>query len=77
MALGQQPTGVHMSAASSLKKIPNDEKDRFILRFHDEGQRAAIKARAAANKRSMNSEILVLIEQGLASIGATLARVGE
>jgi plasmid stability protein len=66
-----------MSAINSVNKVANDDKDRFILRFHDEGQRAAMKARAAANKRSMNSEILVLIEQGLASIGSTFSRVGE
>ena len=39
--------------------------DKFILRFHGEGQRSEIKARAALNKRSMNAEILVLIEQAL------------
>ena len=48
-------------------KIPNDAKDRFILRFHGEGQRSEIKARAALNKRSMNAEILLLIEQALAA----------
>ena len=41
--------------------------DKFILRFHGEGQRSEIKARAALNKRSMNAEILLLIEQGLAA----------
>lgn len=43
----------------------HNAKDRFILRFHDEGQRAAIKARAATNNRSMNAEVLVLIERGV------------
>lgn len=55
-----------MNATDGSKKTANDAKDRFILRFHDEGQRAAMKARAVANKRSMNAEILVLIEEGLA-----------
>lgn len=41
--------------------------DKFILRFHGEGQRSEIKARAALNKRSMNAEILLLIEQGLSA----------
>lgn len=40
---------------------------KFILRFHGEGQRSEIKARAALNKRSMNAEILILIEQALAA----------
>lgn len=52
----------------------HDSKDRFILRFHSDGQRAAMKARAFANKRSMNAEILVLIEQGLASVGLHAVR---
>lgn len=55
-----------MSQFPSNGQAERNAKDRFILRFHDEGQRAAMKARAAANKRSMNAEILVLIEQGLA-----------
>ena len=53
--------------SSNDAKVLNDAKDRFILRFHGEGQRSEIKARAAANKRSMNAEILLLIEQGLAA----------
>lgn len=51
--------------ANPAKKLSNDAKDRFILRFHDEGQRSKIKARAANNRRSMNAEILLLIDQGL------------
>lgn len=45
----------------------HNAKDRFILRFHDEGQRAELKARAALNKRSLNAELLVLIEVGIAT----------
>ena len=48
-------------------------KDKFILRFHSEGQRAEIKARAASNKRSMNSEVMVLIEAGIASLSRVSA----
>lgn len=54
-----------MSQIQSGDQTQHNAKDRFILRFHDQGQRAAMKVRAAANKRSMNAEILVLIEQGL------------
>lgn len=46
----------------------HNAKDRFILRFHDEGQRAELKVRAALNKRSMNAELLVLIEAGIANM---------
>ena len=59
--------------ADPVNKLSNDAKDRFILRFHDEGQRSEIKARAASNKRSMNAEILLLIEQGLAASRRGLA----
>ncbi|MFB9242389.1 MULTISPECIES: Arc family DNA-binding protein [Massilia] len=41
------------------------DKDRFILRFHSEGQRDMLKARAQANLRTMNAEILFLIEAGI------------
>ncbi|WP_167228645.1 Arc family DNA-binding protein [Massilia rubra] len=63
-----------MSQIQSGGQAQHNAKDRFILRFHDEGQRAAMKARAAANKRSMNAEILVLIEQGLATALADVGR---
>lgn len=39
-------------------------RDRFILRFPSEGQRDQIKAQAARNHRSMNAEVLYLIERG-------------
>lgn len=48
-------------------------KDKFILRFHSEGQRAEIKARAASNKRSMNAEVLMLIEAGIANMNRVSA----
>lgn len=40
---------------------PSHIADRFMLRL-PEGWRAAIKARAARNRRSMNQEILAALE---------------
>lgn len=59
----------------SAEKIPNDAKDRFILRFHTEDQRAHLKARAALNRRSMNAEILFLIERGEESVDGSKSEV--
>lgn len=47
------------------KKPPSDAADRFILRFHIDGMRKQIKARAAMNERTLNAEILYLIKRGL------------
>lgn len=41
-------------------------KEQFIVRFPD-GLRSKVKAIAASNRRSMNAELLLLIERGLAS----------
>jgi plasmid stability protein len=41
-------------------------QDKFVLRMPD-GLREDIKQRAAANNRSMNAEILSLIESGLST----------
>ncbi|QDD65566.1 hypothetical protein EJD96_16075 [Herbaspirillum seropedicae] len=51
----------------SESQTRNDAKDRFIVRFHDEEQRIALKVRAAQNRRTMNAEILFLIEKGIAA----------
>lgn len=44
--------------------------DKFVLRFDATGQRDALKKRAALNRRSLNAEILSLIDQALL-VGAT------
>lgn len=44
-----------------MKDYPSNLADRFIIRLPD-GWRDAIKARAAANRRSMNQEILTALE---------------
>lgn len=41
--------------------------DKFVLRFDAAGQRDALKKRAALNRRSLNAEILSLIDQALLS----------
>jgi hypothetical protein len=43
-------------------------REQFIVRFPD-GLRAKVKAVATANRRSMNAELLLLIERGLAAAG--------
>jgi plasmid stability protein len=44
--------------------------DKYIVRL-PEGMRERIKARALANRRSMNSEIIHYLDHALASIEAT------
>lgn len=51
-------------------KSPSQSADRFILRFHNAGQRHALKERAARNMRSLNAELLYLIEKGIEAIDA-------
>ncbi len=41
--------------------------DKFIIRF-DRDQREAIKLRAEKNRRSMNAELLLLIDAGISAI---------
>ncbi|EGT5653775.1 Arc family DNA-binding protein [Cronobacter sakazakii] len=47
-----------------MSKFPSQEMDRFNLRF-PEGMREAIAERAKRNGRSMNSEIIQIIEDTL------------
>ena len=51
--------------------------DKFVLRFDATGQRDALKRRAALNRRSLNAEILSLIDQALLIGAAERASVGE
>lgn len=48
-----------------MEVIPKPPSDKFILRFHVDGVRKELKIRAAQNERTLNSEILFLIERGL------------
>jgi hypothetical protein len=45
-------------------KPKKDAKGTYVLCFNDEDQRARLKARAALNRRTLNAEILFLIERG-------------
>ncbi|MBI1625179.1 Arc family DNA-binding protein [Comamonas suwonensis] len=38
--------------------------EQYVVRFSEPGMRKAIKASAAINERSMNSEIIYLIKRG-------------
>jgi plasmid stability protein len=49
----------------SESQLKNDDKDKYVLRFREDGQRSYLKARAAQNHRSLNAEILCLIDQAL------------
>lgn len=57
-----------MAQERSSAQTKNDAKDRFILRFHDEGQRMAYKERAAKNMRTMNAELLYLLDMGTKAV---------
>ncbi|MBY3119949.1 Arc family DNA-binding protein [Rhizobium laguerreae] len=46
--------------------LPGRGADQVMLRLPD-GMRDKLKARAAANRRSMNSEIIVCLEKAVAS----------
>ena len=59
------------------KKHPSDQWDKFMLRFTDGNMRQELKARAAMNRRSMNAEILCLIEAGLAKENAPEAATSD
>ncbi len=50
---------------STPEKAPSDAADKYMLRFHTDGLRKTIKARAALNERTLNAEILYLIKRGL------------
>ncbi|MDI4702303.1 Arc family DNA-binding protein, partial [Salmonella enterica subsp. enterica serovar Cerro] len=47
-----------------MSKYPSQMQDKFNLRFPD-GMRDAIAERAKANGRSMNSEIVQILEDAL------------
>lgn len=55
------------------KKFPSELAQKVMLRFEKHGHRDRLKALAAREKRSLNKQILVLIEAGEASIPARRA----
>ena len=50
---------------STNNQRPSDQWDKFVIRFTDSNMRQELKQRAALNRRSMNAEILCLIEVGM------------
>ena len=58
------------------KLYPSEQQDRFIVRFPD-GMRDRISALAKANGRSMNAEVISLIEASLSQGGKPLLVVKE
>lgn len=49
-----------------MTKTPPQYQEKFVLRLPD-GMRDRIKLSAEANHRSMNAEVIALLEQALAS----------
>lgn len=45
-------------------QLPSQMADRYLVRFK-QGMRSTIKQRAAGNNRTMNAEILFLLEKGM------------
>lgn len=43
---------------------PSDKADKYVLRFEKPGHRERLKELAAREKRSLNKQILSLIEAG-------------
>lgn len=54
-------------------EILKQPKDRYIVRFRCQDQREALKQRAARNHRTMNAEILHLIEAGLRAVDSQVS----
>lgn len=64
-----QITVIYITVMSSrhrkdTKVYPSDQLDRFLVRMPD-GMRDAVAQRAARNRRSMNSEIVTILERVL------------
>jgi hypothetical protein len=55
---------MQMTSTIDAEKLAHEMKDKYVLRFERKGQRAALKAQAALNRRSLNAEILLLIDRG-------------
>ena len=50
--------------AEQAHKPQRSSSEQFVLRFDRIGHREAIKQEAAKNKRSLNKQLLILIEAG-------------
>lgn len=50
--------------SKDINQRPSQMADRYLVRFKD-GMRSTIKQRAARANRTMNAEIVFLIEKGM------------
>lgn len=57
-----------MMATRHIGVILKRTDEKYILRFEKPGHRAHLKLQAAAAKRSLNKQILILIEAGEAAL---------
>ncbi|MGI4776610.1 MAG: Arc family DNA-binding protein [Janthinobacterium lividum] len=53
-----------MASETSLARKPARTGEQFVIRM-PEGMRAEIRQRSTENRRSMNAEMVVLLESGL------------
>ncbi|GAA3997167.1 hypothetical protein GCM10022279_21040 [Comamonas faecalis] len=51
-------------APEAPEQAGQEKADKYILRFENPGHRARLKAQAAIEKRTLNKQILILIEAG-------------
>ncbi len=51
-------------APEAPEQAGQEKADKYILRFEKPGHRARLKAQAALEKRTLNKQILLLIEAG-------------
>jgi plasmid stability protein len=58
------------------KPYPSEQQERFIIRFPD-GMRDKISALAKANGRSMNAEVISMIEASLRQTSAALPAANQ
>lgn len=55
-------------SSTGAESARQGSKDKYVLRFHSEDQRAELKARAALNRRTLNAELLYLIKRGMEAV---------
>jgi plasmid stability protein len=53
-----------MEATNQRHTAPSRSSDQFVIRMPD-GMRDRIKTRSEANRRSMNAEVIVLLEAAM------------
>lgn len=56
---------------------PSIEADKYVLRFEQPGHRARLKEMAAREKRSLNKQLLILIEKGEEALRSEQKEAGQ